>query len=136
MSWLQQWRLGEPDACSRDVCLVQIIDAQKARLKRELETLQGSLRKAAAEKERAETEASQLRADLADMSAEQDTIMRRDQQRAQLRQQTHALEAKLQHAACPGAAAGHSQAGKENQRLEVSSGLKILQAPRDWCIHP
>ena len=100
------------------VCLVQIIDAQKARLKRELETLQISLRKAAAEKERAETEACQLRADLADTSAQRDASIRRDQQRAQ--QQIADLERKLQHASCPGARPGKSLAGKENQAGELS----------------
>ena len=100
------------------VCLVQIIDAQKARLKRELETLQISLRKAAAEKERAETEACQLRADLADTSAQRDASIRRDQQLAQ--HQIDDLERRLQHATCPDAGTGQSLAGKENQYGEVS----------------
>ncbi|CAL5228113.1 g11189 [Coccomyxa viridis] len=106
----------------RDSAL-QIIDAQKARLKRELETLHVSLRTAAAEKERADTLACQLRADLADMAAEQDAISRRDQQHAQqLQQQVSDLEGKLRRAACPNAGVDRSQAGKENQNVERHRG--------------
>lgn len=108
--------------CQQDMmCRVQIIDAQKSRLKRELETLQVRLRKAAAEKERANTLECQLRPDLADMAAEQDAISRRDQQHAQqLQQQVSDLGGKLRRAACPNAGVDRSQAGKENQHVEVS----------------
>lgn len=49
----------------------------------ELGTLQLSLRMAAAEKERTETELCQLCADLANMSAKRDASMHRDLQHAQ-----------------------------------------------------
>ena len=108
-------------------CGAQIIDAQKARLKRELETLQVSLRKVAAEKERADTLACQLRADLADTAVERDAVARRDQQLLQqLRQQVSDLERRLQHAARLGAGPDHPQAGKENQGVEVSSRLTFF----------
>ena len=104
------------------MCGAQIIDAQKARLKRELETLHISLRKTAAEKERANTLACQLRADLADVTAEEDARLRGDQQHAQkLQQQVSDLEGKLRRATCPDAGMDCSQTGKENQRVEVSS---------------
>ena len=100
---------------------MQIIDAQKARLRREHETLQVSLRKAAAEKERADTVACQLRADLADMSAEQDAALSRNHHRAQqLQQQISDLEGRLQRATCPDAGVDCVEARKENLAVEVA----------------
>lgn len=109
------------------MCWAQIIDAQKARQRRELETLQVSLRKTSAEKERANTVVCQLRADLADMSAERDATTLQDQQHAeQQRQRICDLEGELQHAVCSHAGANQPQTGKENQYAEVSS-LSRLQ---------
>lgn len=83
-------------------CALQIIDAQKARLKRELETLQTRLDAAVAGKERAGTLVCQLRADLADMSAEWDASAAEQEQRAQqLQQRVAELEAQLESAASP-----------------------------------
>ena len=82
--------------------MLQIIDAQKARLKRELETLQTRLDAAVAGKERADTLVCQLRADLADMSAEHDASMAEQEQRAlQLQQRVAKLTAQLESAALP-----------------------------------
>ena len=83
-------------------CALQIIDAQKARLKRELETLQTRLDAAVAGKERAGTLVCQLRADLADMSAERDASADKQEQRAhQLQQRVAELETQLESAARP-----------------------------------
>ncbi len=114
-------------------CGAQIIDAQKARLKRELETLQVSLRKVAAEKERADTLACQLRADMADTASEQNAVARRDQQLLQqLRQQISDLEGRLRHAACLEAGPDRPLAGKENQVVEVSSRLHFSWVSHTW----
>lgn len=118
---------------------VQITNAQKARLKREQETLQVSLCKAAAERERADTVAYQLRADLADMSAERDATLSRDQHRAQqLQQQITDLERRLQRATCPDAGVDRFEASKENLVAEVTFLPQWSHQSPDtlpaWCL--
>ena len=98
--WLRCWRLVHRRRGKS--CALQIIDAQKARLKRELETLQTRLDAALAGKERADTLVCQLRADLADMSAEREASMAEQEQRAQqLQQRVAELTAQLESAARP-----------------------------------
>jgi len=108
---------------------MQIIDAQKARLKRELETLQGRLHDAAAAKEQADTLACQLRADLADAWAERDTSARQhERSMQQLQKQIADLESQLQRATCPATVLEPSNGGKENHSLQVSSTCQMFLA--------
>ena len=101
---------------------MQIIDAQKARLKRELETLQGRLHNAAAAKERADTLACQLRADLADAWAERDASVRQhERSMQQMQKQIADLESQRQHETRPATVAQPSKGGKENHDFQVSS---------------
>ena len=96
--WLRCWRLFHRRRGKS--CALQIIDAQKARLKRKLETLQTRLDAAVAAKERADTLVCQLRADLADMSAEREASTADQEQRAQqLQQRVAELTAQLESAA-------------------------------------
>ena len=94
---------------------VQIIDAQKARLKRELKAFEGRARDATAEKAPAETLVCQMHAaGMADASPEQRGIaMRHEQHTEHLHHQVH----KLDHQ--PETAAEHAQASAEGQENEV-----------------
>ena len=111
----------------------QIIDAQKARLKRELQALQGRLHDAAAAKEQADTLACQLRADLTDTWAERDAGVRQHERSMQhLQKQVADLESQLQHATRPANVLEPSKGGKENHRFQVSSTCQTFFAYEAW----
>lgn len=99
---------------------MQIIDAQKVRLKRKLAGLEARLQEALARSERAETVTCQLRADLADMSAERDACACELAQRTQqLQEQVADLEDRLACVTSRNAEPGQSQALKDDQVVEV-----------------
>ena len=93
----------------------QVIDAQKARLKRELKALEGRVRHATAEKAAAETLVSPMRnARNTDASAEQLTIAARH------KQHTEHLQHQAEEPDCqPEEGARHAQPSAEGQENEV-----------------
>ena len=109
---------------SQHVRAVQIIDAQKARLKRELKALEGRVQEAAAGKAQAETLSRQRHdADMADASAGQPTIDARHKQR------TDYLQCQVDDTGRqPEEAAEHAQLSAEGQENEVRvSGFNIFK---------
>ena len=112
-------------------CAVQIIDAQKARLKRELKALEGRAQEAAAGKAQAETLPHHMHdADVADASAEQHTIAARHEQHTECLQH-QSDDTDLQ----PEEAAEHARRSAERQENEVRvSGFSMSAFPAD-CAH-